>query len=90
MAFSLVLIIYILNIIFLVKKGLARRKLWKTIIIILNVAAIIFSVTFMYYMSILLAMVGGATLAYIIYIGSFIYFILINIFLTILVIRKKN
>ncbi|WP_010094703.1 hypothetical protein [Ornithinibacillus scapharcae] len=84
------LALYIANIIFLVKKDLVKRKLWKSIIIVLNIIAIIFGVGFMYFMTILLSLAGGATFAYIIYVGSWIYFVLFNIILTIFVIRKKN
>lgn len=89
-AFLLFFALYIVNIIFLVKKDLIQKKRWKTIILILNVIALIFGIGFMYFMTVLLSMAGGAVLAYIVYFGSWVYFVLINIILTIFVVRKKN
>lgn len=90
-------ILYILNLIFIIKKEIPRLNLWKSILLILNGAALIFTGILLYYFTVFVILINSDVIAFLqdnhivnlLFIGMVLYFIILNIVLSVFVIRKK-
>ncbi|HWL24487.1 MAG TPA: hypothetical protein VNR38_12175 [Ureibacillus sp.] len=90
-------ILYIINLIFISKKEISKFKVWKNIILVLNGAALIFNGILLYYLAVFVILLNTDTYSparnnttiNLLFIGLVVYFLVINIVLSIFVIRKK-
>lgn len=93
--FIAVFILYIVNFFFIFNKGIINLKAWKITILVLNGIALIFSGSLLYYMMIVVLMMNNDRLSSVtgvnfLFIGLVLYFFVLNIVLSILVIRKRK
>ena len=95
--FITIFILYIINLVFIFKKDINNLKIWKSIILVLNGAALIFGGLLVYYFTILFWMINNDVFSVLrdnsgvnlFFIGFVLYFLVINIVLSVFVIRKK-
>lgn len=95
--FFSIFVLYIINLIIIFKKDINRLKIWKSIVLLLNVAALIYSGILLYYFTVLFLMINNDVFSIfqntfkvnIIYFGLIFYFLILNIVLSMFVIRKK-
>ena len=90
-------ILYMINLFFIAKKDINSFKVWKSIILVLNGAALIFNGILLYYLTVFVVLLNTDTYSpsrdnttiNLLFIGLVLYFIVINIALSVFVIRKK-
>lgn len=96
--FSITFILYILNLIFIIKKEMNHLKIWKIILLVLNAAALIYNGILIYYFTVFVILINSDVFAFLrdnvvvnlVFIGLVLYFIVCNIVLFVFVIRKKR
>lgn len=95
--FLAVFVLYIMNLIFIIKKDINHLKIWKSIILVLNAAGFIFSGILVYYFTVLVILINDDVFSFLrdnsainlLFIGLVVYFLVLNIVLSVFVIRKK-
>ncbi|KGR74329.1 hypothetical protein [Ureibacillus manganicus] len=90
-------VLYILNLLFIIKKEIRHFKIWKIILLVFNIAALIFNGILIYYFTVFVILINSDVFAFLrdnvvvnlLFIGLVLFFIVCNIVLSVFVIRKK-